>query len=90
MQFQEHDLGFVPVGKTIEVKLSNSAIIRIMDQYNYNEYRAGTDHHFIGGYIKQSIYRAVVPIAEHWYVVVDLGGYGGNVVSSARVLPDEY
>ena len=88
MQFQEYNLGVVPIGKTIEVKLSNSAIVRIMDQYNYAEYKSGADHHFIGGYIKGSTCRAVIPCTEHWYVVVDIGGYSGSLVSSVRVLSD--
>ncbi|MBI9010959.1 MAG: DUF1883 domain-containing protein [Clostridiales bacterium] len=88
MNFQEYDLGLVPSGKTVEVKLSNSAIVRIMNKANYIEYSLGYDHQFIGGYIKDSVYRAVIPNTEHWFVVVDLGGYCGNIISSARVLPD--
>lgn len=88
MQFQEYNLGLVPIGKTIEVKLSNSAIVRIMDQYNYTEYKSGEDHHFIGGYIKGASFKALIPCTEHWYVVVDLGGYSGSLISSVRVLSD--
>lgn len=88
MQFQEYNLGVVTINKTIEVKLSNSAIVRIMDQYNYTEYKSGEDHQFIGGYIKGSSFRAVIPFTEHWYVVVDLGGYSNSLISSVRVLMD--
>lgn len=88
MQYQEYDLGYVECGKKVEVKLSNSAIIRIMDYRNYQEYKSGNDHKFLGGYVSGKTHISIIPHNEQWYVVVDLGGYSGQISSDVRILPD--
>ena len=86
MQYQFYDLKNVPAGKIVEVQLGYAANVRVMDRTNYLKFKAGTRYKFMGGYVKQSPFRAEIPRTGHWYVVVDLGGYSGKVKSAVRVL----
>ena len=86
MQYQLYNLGNVERGKIVEVTLGYAANVRIMDSTNYSSFKNGRAHHFIGGYVKRSPFKATLPRTAHWYVVVDLGGYAGRVSSSVRVL----
>lgn len=88
MQFQSYDLGTVSSGEIIEVTLKgNAANVRIMDSSNFNSYKAGRQHRYIGGYVTKSPYLATISHSGHWYVAIDLGGYGGRIQSSVRKLP---
>ncbi len=88
MRFIHHDLGLRSRGEIVEVKLSGSAAnVRLMDPSNFSSYRAGRQHSYYGGLATRSPVRLVVPHSGHWHVTVDLGGLGGSVRSSARILP---
>lgn len=88
MQFVQHDLGYRNRGEIVEIILSgNAANVRLMDSSNFQNYKNGRRHQYIGGLAKQSPVRLQIPSSGHWYVAVDLMGLGGKVNSSARVLP---
>ena len=88
MQFIKHDLGNRKGGEIVEVSLSGSAAnVRLLDSSNFQSYRSGRRHRYLGGHAKSSPVRLQLPRAGHWYVVVDLGGYKGTVRSSVRMLP---
>ena len=90
MRFIHHDLGSLRGGEVVVVTLKGSAAnVRLLDSSNFTGYKAGRRHRFYGGHAKKSPVRLQVPRAGHWHVVVDLGGYGGQVRSSAQVLPGE-
>ena len=89
MQFIKHDLGKLSGGEVVEVTITNAANVRLLDSENFRKYRSGRPHRYTGGHAKQSPVRFQIPRAGHWYVVVDLGGYAGEVGSSARVLSGE-
>jgi hypothetical protein len=87
-QFIYHDLGLRKSGEIVEVTLSgNAANVRLMDSSNFQSYKNGRNHHYIGGLAKKSPVRLKIPNSGHWYVAVDIMGLVGNVKSSARVLP---
>lgn len=69
----------------VVVSLNRQANVRVMDMSNYNSYRQGRSHRYYGGHAKMSPVKIPVPYAGHWYVVVDLGGYSGNVHASVQV-----
>lgn len=73
-------------GDTVEVTLDRQANVRLLDEANYAKYRSGAEHRYYGGLGKVSPVRIRAPHAGHWHLVVDLGGYGGTVRASARVL----
>ena len=87
MKFIKHDLGNRAGGEIVEITLDASANVRLMDSPNFQMYRSGRRHQYIGGHAKRSPVRLQIARSGHWYVVVDLGGYKGEVRSSARVLP---
>lgn len=88
MQFVKHDLGHRTAGEIVEVILKgNAANVRLMDSSNFQSYRSGRRHRYIGGHAKRSPVRLQIPRSGHWYVAVDMGGYKGKVSSSVRMLP---
>lgn len=89
MQFIKHDLGQLSGGEVAEVTITSAANVRLLDSGNFLKYRSGQRHSYIGGHAKQSPVRLEIPRAGHWYIVVDLGGYAGEVGASIRVLAGE-
>ncbi len=88
MQFTHYDLGNLRGGEIVEVTISGSAAnVRLMDSSNFQNYRSGRRHTYYGGHAKRSPVRLQVPRGGPWHVTVDLGGYGGSVRSSIRILP---
>jgi len=73
-------------GDVVEVALDKQANVRLLDSANYSLYKNGKQHRYHGGLAKQSPVCMSAPHAGHWHIVVDLGGYGGTVRASARVI----
>jgi hypothetical protein len=86
MDFLHYDLNQLGGGDVIEVTLDTAANVRLLDDLNFNGYRSGQQYTFFGGYVKQTPYKVRVPHGGHWHLVIDLGGYAGQVKSSVRVL----
>lgn len=86
LQHQHYDLNHIEAGRIVEVALDGAANVRIMDHASYQDFKAGRKHGFIGGYVKESPYRAAIPTGGHWHVVLDLGGQAGRLRSGVRVL----
>lgn len=87
MQFIHNDLGRRQRGEIVEVTLSSAANVRLMDSSNFQSYRAGRQHRYIGGQAKRSPIRLAIPNSGHWHLAVDLGGHSGAVRTGVRVLP---
>ncbi len=88
MEFTKYDFGQLEKGRTIEVTLKgNAANVRLMDSSNFRKYKSGKKHTYIGGLAKKSPIKLTTTHSGHWYLTVDLGGLGGKVQTTARVLP---
>lgn len=87
MNFLKYDLGHCNAGEIVEVTLSSQANVRLMDSSNFNSYRAGRRHQFVGGRAIRSPTRLSVPRSGYWHVAIDLGGRGGHIRASVRKLP---
>lgn len=88
MKFQCYDLHQCEKGERIQVTLrGNAANVRLMDSTNFNYYRQGSGHRYIGGLATHSPMALTVPRSGHWYVTVDLDGLRGSVSTSIRKLP---
>jgi len=75
-------------GATIVVTLSTGANVRLMDGTNFNVYKNGRRHHFVGGLVKKPPFRITVPRAGNWYLTIDLMGLKATSVRhSATVEP---
>lgn len=74
-------------GNIVEITLrGNAANVLLLDSSNYNNYKSGRRYKYYGGYVTKSPYKIIVPYSGRWYVVINLGGYKGQVHSSVRVL----
>ena len=90
MKFTHYKLGYVATGTVVEVTLQGSAAnVRLMDQSNFNHYKAGRQHRCHGGLAKSSPIRLRVPRSGTWHVTVDMQGLRGTVRSSMRIIPAE-
>lgn len=88
MKFIHHDLGYQESGAVVEITLSgNAANVRLLDNSNFNNYKSGRKHRFVGGLANRSPIRLSIPTSGHWHVAVDMLGLKGRVNSSARILP---
>lgn len=86
MKFIHHNLSVLSVGRVVSVSLfGHAANIKLMDNYNFNNYKNGKPHKYYGGYVTSSQTRLKVPSTGHWHLTVDLGGYSGNVSSNVQV-----
>jgi hypothetical protein len=87
-QFQSYDLGRQQRGAVAVVRLSGSAAnVRLMDAHNFNSFRNGRQHRYVGGLATRSPVRLAIPSDGHWFVTVDLMGLQGTVRSSVVVEP---
>ncbi len=57
-----------------------------MDSDNFALYQSGRPFHYFGGYAKTSPFLLKAPRSGRWHVVVDLGGYAGQVRAGVKVL----
>jgi hypothetical protein len=86
MNFIHYDLNQLSGGEVVQVTLANAANVRLLDDLNFGFYRQGGQYRHYGGYVTQSPYAVRVPAAGHGHLVLDLGGYAGQIRSSVRVL----
>jgi hypothetical protein len=85
MQFlhSEYDIG---PQNTIEVTLDRQANVMLLDDINFQRYRSGGRFTYYGGLAEQSPVLLNPPHHGHWHLTIDLGGGGGTVRHSVRVL----
>ena len=58
-----------------------------MSSSAYQSYKSGRQYRYYGGHATRSPVRIGIPTNGQWYVVVDLGGYGGQVRAGVQVEP---
>ena len=90
MNFSHYNLGHVNRGSIVEVTLQGSAAnVRLMNNSDFNSYKAGRRHHYYGGLAKKSPIQLQVPSSGTWHVSVDMQGLRGTVRFGVRVIPGE-
>jgi hypothetical protein len=86
--FIHSDLGFRQAGDVVEITLSGSAAnVRLLDSSNFQAYRSGRQHRYIGGLAQRSPVKLQVPNPGQWHVAVDMQGLRGTTRASFRVIP---
>ena len=68
----------------METTLSAGANVRLLDNSNFQSYRNGRQHRYIGGLAKQSPVKLTIPNSGTWHLVVDMQGLRGSVRASTR------
>ena len=90
MRFTHYKLGHLAGGIVVEVTLQGSAAnVRLMDNSNFNNYKAARRHTYHGGLAKRSPVRLKVPRSGTWHVTVDMQGLRGTARSGIRVISAE-
>jgi hypothetical protein len=85
--FIHTDLGTRQRGDVVEITLTKGANVRVLDSNNFQKYRRGQDHRYLGGLAKRSPVRISLPSSGHWHAVVDLQGLRGSTRAGVRVIP---
>src|ERR1700728_3499971 len=88
VDFIHSDLGNRQAGDVVEITLSGSAAnVRLLDSSNFQAYRNGHQHRYIGGLARTSPVKLQVPNSGHWHVAVDMQGLQGTARASFRLIP---
>jgi hypothetical protein len=85
MKFLHTDIGPRQAGVVVEVTISSVANVRLMDTNNFNNYKNGMKHIYLGGLVRQSPIRLTVPTFGHWHVSIDVNGIEGSSGLKASV-----
>jgi Domain of unknown function (DUF1883) len=85
MNYLHYDLDLNP-GEVVEVDLDKQANVRLLDDTNFSRYKKGERHDYFGGRAVKSPARIHAPHAGRWHLVVDLGGYSGQVRAAVRTV----
>jgi hypothetical protein len=86
--FIHSDLGYRQAGDVVEITLSGSAAnVRLLDNSNFQAYRNGRQHRYIGGLATRSPVRLQIPNSGRWHVAVDMQGLQGTARASFRLTP---
>ena len=88
MKYLVWDLNQLKRGERVKITLSgNAANVRLMDSSNYNNYKSGRSHRYVGGLVTKSPVVLGVPSAGHYFVIVDMQGLRGTTNASIQVMP---
>ena len=88
MNYVEQALDVGP-DEVVEVTLDAPAFARLLDEPNWENFRAGREAHYQGGWAASTTYLIEPTHPGRWHLVVDLGGNPGRVRSWVRLLPSE-
>ncbi len=87
MKFIHTDLGVVPAGTSVKFTLDgNQANVLLLDSSNFSYYKNGRSYKYTGGLAKRSPVILTVPTSGHWYAVVDMGGFPGQVKAAISII----
>ncbi len=72
--------------QTVVVTLDKQANVMLLDDSQFQNYRAGRGFRYHGGLVKQSPVHLSPPHSGHWHLVIDLGGASGTLRHSVTVV----
>ena len=88
MKFLQWDLKQLKRGERVKITLSgNAANVRLMDSSNFNNYKSGRSHRYVGGLVTKSPVILAAPSSGHYFVTVDMQGLRGSTNASIQILP---
>lgn len=87
MKFIHFDLGFQTRGNVVEVNLSGSANVSLLDTSNFERYRKRSRYKYYGGRAIASPVKLTIPHNDHWHIAIDMRGLPGSVTASYKVIP---
>ncbi len=88
MKYLVWDLKQLKRGERVKVALTgNAANVRLMTNTNYQNYKNGRRHSYVGGLVTKSPVVLGIPSSGHWFLTVDMQGLRGSTNASVQVLP---
>ena len=88
MKYLVWDLKQLKRGEQVKVALTgNAANVRLMTSTNYQSYKNGRRHSYVGGLVTKSPVVLGAPSSGHWFLTVDMQGLRGSTNASVQVLP---
>ncbi|UCD36859.1 MAG: DUF1883 domain-containing protein [Fidelibacterota bacterium] len=72
----------------VQVELGTQAYVRLVDQENYEAYRAGENYRYYGGLAERSPANIKPPYQGHWHLCIDLGGKDGDLNASVHIIQE--
>ncbi len=85
MNFLQTELWMGPDDQ-VQVDLDTQANVLLIDDSNFSLYQQGRSFTYYGGWTTRSPVRLSAPHHGRWNIVIDLGGRGGRVRASVRLL----
>ncbi len=74
-----HAREYLAAGDTAVVDCSHQCNVILMDDANFQNYRAGRQYNYYGGHFSRFPARISAPHAGYWNTVIDLGGGRANI-----------
>lgn len=81
-----HKRLFLKHGDVVEINSDTQANVLLLDDSEYENYKAGDSYRYYGGFFKSFPARLAPPNSGYWNVVLDLGGGSGTVRNSMKVI----
>ena len=78
----------IRANEVVQVTLSQSAFLRLLDDENYVYYRRGDQYHYHGGMASGSPAVIKPPVPGAWHLTIDLGGQEGDVKATVHVISE--
>lgn len=78
--------GYRQKDEVIEISLTHSADVRLMDSASLSRYRGGRNCRYDGAIAKRSPIKLAVPNTGSWYVAVDAQGLRSRTRASVLIL----
>lgn len=85
MQFM-HKREYLSEGDVVVVDCSHRCNIRLMNDGNFQDFRRGGTHQYLGGHYDKLPARIMVPESGYWNVTLDLGGGSASIRHSISFL----
>ena len=68
-----HSREYLSGGDTVVVKVSHKCNVKLMTDREFDKYKNGFKHEFVGGFYTKSPIELTVPHVGNWNVAIDLG-----------------
>lgn len=85
MQFM-HKREYLSEGDVVVVDCSHRCNVRVMSDGDFQNFRRGGAHHYLGGHYDKLPARIMVPESGYWNVTLDLGGGSATIRHSIGFL----
>ena len=73
-------------GDIVVVNCSHRCNIMLLDDYNFRNYKSGSQFKYFGGHYKMFPARIAAPASGNWNIVLDLGGGSATIRHSISII----